>query len=507
MAQVPSGTRFIGIATSVDLVERKSAVLNKETQPYTIEDIVLSVPAGPAGPQGVQGPAGPIGPVGPAGLNWQGSWVSGTSYVADDAVGYNGASWFCILATSGTTTPNLDTTHWALLASQGAQGIQGVQGPAGAQGPAGNPATQTLQQTVDLGNTVTTTNYQSFITSGAFAITNLITNDESFLAADKLSFGKAAGVNSLELIPSSSLSGSRIIEFPNNSGTVALLSDIPSTAPTLQNVTDSGNTITFGGYETILAAGAVSVGTIGFGSTLLNPDYVQFNNGTNYINLGLPNTLTGSRSIKFPDAAGTIALTSDVTLQKAVTGGNNFVSGVSKITLTAIVAVENTSLLTKSTLEHNKLSFTSNASGLKTTNLRQSLTPTVNRTIYLPDADGTIALTSDLSLQNAFDAGRTMTTDNFTIGVFDAASGLSVKNTSSSDEIVVETTKVTFTKNSSGLKTTNLRQAVTPTANRTITLPDADGTIALQTAASGSFVSQDGKTVTVVNGIITSIVS
>ena len=320
MAQVPSGTRFIGIATSVDLVERKSSVLNEQTQPYTIEDIVLSVPVGPAGPQGVQGPAGPIGPVGPAGLNWQGSWVSGTSYVADDAVGYDGASWFCILATSGTTTPNLDTTHWALLASQGAQGIQGVQGPTGAQGPAGNPATQTLQQTVDLGNTVTS-----------------------------------------------------------------------------------------GSYETTLAAGSIAVSTIGYGSTSLTPDYVQLNNGTNYINLGLPNTLTANRSIKFPDAAGTIALLSDVTLQ------------------------------------------------------------------------------------NAFDGGRTMTTDNFTIGVFDAASGLSVKNTSSSDEIVVETTKVTFTKNSFGLKTTNLRQAVTPTANRTIYLPDADGTIALQNYKSYvALISQSG---------------
>jgi hypothetical protein len=222
--QVPSGTRFIGIATSVDLVERKSSVLNKQTEPYTIEDIILSVPAGPAGPQGVQGPAGPIGPVGPAGLNWQGAWVSGTSYVADDAVGYNGASWFCILATSGTTTPNLDTTHWALLASQGAQGIQGVQGATGPQGPAGNPATQTLQQTVDLGNTITAS-----------------------------------------------------------------------------------------GYETIIAAGSIAVGTVGFGYTLLNPDYFQLNNGTNYINLNLPDVLTGNRTIKFPDAAGTIALTSDIT--------------------------------------------------------------------------------------------------------------------------------------------------------------------------------------------------
>lgn len=81
-----------------------------------------------AGPQGIPGPTGPPGPVGPAGLEWRGSWVSGTSYVADDAVGYNGASWFCILATSGTTTPNLDTTHWALLAAQGAQGPPGIPG-------------------------------------------------------------------------------------------------------------------------------------------------------------------------------------------------------------------------------------------------------------------------------------------------------------------------------------------------------------------------------------------
>lgn len=94
-------------------------------------------PVGPTGAQGVQGIQGPIGPVGPAGLEWRGAWVSGTSYIADDAVGYDGASWFCILATSGTTTPDADPTHWALLAAQGAQGEQGVQGPTGAQGPIG----------------------------------------------------------------------------------------------------------------------------------------------------------------------------------------------------------------------------------------------------------------------------------------------------------------------------------------------------------------------------------
>jgi hypothetical protein len=109
----------------------------------TVQDFVNQYgtgPAGPAGPTGLtgltgqtgaQGVPGANGAVGPAGLNWQGLWVSGTAYVADDAVGYGGASYFCINATSGTTTPDLDTTNWALLAAQGAQGLQGIQGVPG----------------------------------------------------------------------------------------------------------------------------------------------------------------------------------------------------------------------------------------------------------------------------------------------------------------------------------------------------------------------------------------
>jgi len=111
---------------------------------------------GPVGPQGLQGVPGPVGP---AGLNWQGSWVSGTSYVVDDAVGHNGASWFCVLATSGTTPPNADVAHWALLASQGAEGPQGPIGPTGPQGPAGSSdisstANNTFTGTNQFDNTV-----------------------------------------------------------------------------------------------------------------------------------------------------------------------------------------------------------------------------------------------------------------------------------------------------------------------------------------------------------------
>lgn len=146
MAQVPLSTRFIGIAQDVAIPENKTNILNNKTEPYTISDLIDTIGTasqGPEGPQGVQGPAGPPGPVGPAGLNWQGSWNKFNSYVEDDAVGYGGASYFCISDIEGgasNVNPATDTTHWALLAAQGAQGIQGVQGPTGpqgAQGPAG----------------------------------------------------------------------------------------------------------------------------------------------------------------------------------------------------------------------------------------------------------------------------------------------------------------------------------------------------------------------------------
>jgi hypothetical protein len=91
-------------------------------------------PQGATGPQGPQGPQGVAGPVGPAGLTWKGQWVSGTEYFENDAVGYNGASWF--LYTSSNTgseneSPENNPGNWALLASQGATGPQGPQGVAG----------------------------------------------------------------------------------------------------------------------------------------------------------------------------------------------------------------------------------------------------------------------------------------------------------------------------------------------------------------------------------------
>jgi hypothetical protein len=117
-----------------------------------IGEFAQILPAGPAGPQGVAGVAGvagPVGPIGPAGLNWQGAWSALGTYVIDDAVGYGGASWFCIANVGpSATNPASDPTNWALLANigaTGATGLTGLQGPTGATGPSG--ATNSLTTT------------------------------------------------------------------------------------------------------------------------------------------------------------------------------------------------------------------------------------------------------------------------------------------------------------------------------------------------------------------------
>ena len=225
-----SGTRFIGISENVNLKERKSAVINAETQPFTAQDIANFIGPGATGPQGVQGPAGPLGPVGPAGLTWRGAWVSGTSYIANDAVGYNGASYFCILATSGTSNPTVATTNWALLASQGAQGIQGVQGPTGPQGAG---ATQTLQQTVALGNTID----QGEGTVLSIASSELKIQDSlggrlwlEYTSGSKpnIQFGipNSGGLRT-DLQTPDVQTASRTIKLPDASGTIALTSQLP----------------------------------------------------------------------------------------------------------------------------------------------------------------------------------------------------------------------------------------------------------------------------------------
>ena len=177
------------IPLGVRLSDREDSYV---TTVITGEDLINSITAsvgnvvGPVGAQGPQGPQGVAGPVGPAGLNWQGAWVSGASYVIDDAVGYGGASWFCITATSGTTTPNLDPTNWALLASQGSPGQMG---PQGIQGPSGSASYAFTQ--------VNNTPQYSYPSASPYVADFITIPANTFNATTKAVLGLTASVNKI----------------------------------------------------------------------------------------------------------------------------------------------------------------------------------------------------------------------------------------------------------------------------------------------------------------------
>ncbi len=73
--------------------------------------------AGPTGPTGLQGPQGPSG----GSTNWRGTWNSGASYNAIDAVAYNGSSYIA-LSTNVNAQPDISPGIWQLLAAAGTSG-------------------------------------------------------------------------------------------------------------------------------------------------------------------------------------------------------------------------------------------------------------------------------------------------------------------------------------------------------------------------------------------------
>jgi len=100
---------------------------------------------GAQGNQGTQGNTGTQGSQGQdgTGITWKGAWVTGSAYVAADAVTYNGSCYLCILAINPSNTdPATDTTHFAVFALQGAQGAQGSAGAQGNVGAQGNTGSQ-----------------------------------------------------------------------------------------------------------------------------------------------------------------------------------------------------------------------------------------------------------------------------------------------------------------------------------------------------------------------------
>ena len=280
-----------------------------------INDFAAILPPGPTGPQGVQGPAGPLGPVGPAGLNWQGAWSALGTYVADDAVGYNGASWFCLNPVGpSAVTPDVDTTNWALLASQGAQGIQGVQGPTGPQGPTGATGTvpnleyNTLDKTVwnnGQGNVSTNTTFGD----GALK-SNVLGSQNTAIGYNALTTNIAG--NSNVAIGTNALQ-SNTSNYNIGIGTNALaLTTSPGNLAIGYNALDSS---VAGSANIGIGTEALTANTIGFGNTA-----VGYRAG--YTSTGSLNTVIG-RSADSAGGSQSVVLGAYAT----ATGSNQFVVG------------------------------------------------------------------------------------------------------------------------------------------------------------------------------------
>ena len=87
---------------------------------------------GPKGDTGDQGIPGIDAAIAPAGLTWSGTWSGTQSYLRNHVVGFASASWWSKNNIAGrpfplspNLAPNIDTTNWALLATQGPVGPQG----------------------------------------------------------------------------------------------------------------------------------------------------------------------------------------------------------------------------------------------------------------------------------------------------------------------------------------------------------------------------------------------
>jgi hypothetical protein len=176
----------------------------------------------------------------------------------------------------------------------------------------------------DYGNIVLNQNRFSF---------NTVTHGEVFRAQRDMfsSFSSSGYRGSFEV---SSITANRVWDFPNKSGTVALLSD----APTLQEVTDTGaittDTITVGGITSgNLYSDGYNFGISDNYDTNYNMLYqpfvgLQITNNSDYVylyqdaSIGFQTAvgdgnlrsdlLTGTRSWQFPDASGILALTSNI---------------------------------------------------------------------------------------------------------------------------------------------------------------------------------------------------
>ena len=130
----PPANIAVGTVQTGDPGSSVQVTLSGTAPDYTVNFVI---PKGDQGIQGIQGETGPIGATGATGIEWRGVWDEEADYVNNDAVYYEGSSWFASGDPAIGEEPTLSAVHWFPLAIQGATGPQGIQGAQGIQGEAG----------------------------------------------------------------------------------------------------------------------------------------------------------------------------------------------------------------------------------------------------------------------------------------------------------------------------------------------------------------------------------
>src|SRR3954471_18568858 len=124
----PFDTVFFNGSSYVALVAMTSSTTETPSPVATKWHLIASKgDLGDTGPRGLTGNTGPTGAQGPAGLTWRGPWVPNAVYTQTDVVYYAGSTYEAKLSHSfHSTTPDADTAYWQLVAARGADGGGGV---------------------------------------------------------------------------------------------------------------------------------------------------------------------------------------------------------------------------------------------------------------------------------------------------------------------------------------------------------------------------------------------
>ncbi|MGL1889565.1 MAG: hypothetical protein OCD76_23830, partial [Reichenbachiella sp.] len=295
----------------------------------------------------------------------------------------------------------------------------------------------------------------------------------------------------------------RTVTFKDESGTVAYISDLSGGAGSFTTLDASGAT-TLDGAVTLGDAATDVITVTGeiAGASPLVFEGVTANDVYTTIAITDP---TGARTITLPDATGTVALTSDITA-----GGNSgtFVNLTSTGSTTLGDAGTDAVTVTGEVMGANPFHF-EGATDDGTYTTFAITDPTVARTVTFKNESGTVAYISDLS----GGAGSFTTLDASGATTLDGAVTL---GDAATDVITVTgeiagASPLVFEGVTANDVYTTLAIA-DPTGARTITLPDATGTVALTSdigpligagSEDGSFTTLDASGATGLDGAVT----